>query len=276
MADSSPSSTKARSPRSARRKKSTAAPHPLRRGFRGLVQRAAARADTRLGGPCALVHPAPRSAAAAAAAGRALSGTGHRFALSGRGHAAWSIDGARAPRSPCSFQPASPSRTRATTVGLAFEPDALHVMEDARMTAPRSPCPNAGLGDRLTGLFWRRPNVLLILLLAPPLIWLGVVYLGSLAALLLQSFYSIDEFPAWWWRNSRSRPMLELLRAVEFRHHPAHGRDGRRRDAGLRRHRLSHRLFRRAICRGAGRRPSTWASCCPCGRAIWSRSMPGS
>ena len=32
------------------------------------------------------------------------------------------------------------------------------------------------------------------LLLAPPLLWLGVVYLGSLFALLVQSFYSIDEF----------------------------------------------------------------------------------
>jgi putative spermidine/putrescine transport system permease protein len=51
-----------------------------------------------------------------------------------------------------------------------------------------------GLGDRLTGLFWRRPNLLLLLLISPPLIWLGLVYLGSLAALLVQSFYSIDEF----------------------------------------------------------------------------------
>jgi putative spermidine/putrescine transport system permease protein len=54
--------------------------------------------------------------------------------------------------------------------------------------------PERGPGDRLSGLFWRHPNLLLVLLLAPPLIWLGVVYLGSLAALLLQSFYSIDEF----------------------------------------------------------------------------------
>jgi putative spermidine/putrescine transport system permease protein len=51
-----------------------------------------------------------------------------------------------------------------------------------------------GPADRLTGLFWRRPNLLLLLLITPPLLWLGVVYLGSLAALLLQSFYSIDEF----------------------------------------------------------------------------------
>ena len=54
--------------------------------------------------------------------------------------------------------------------------------------------PARGPGDRLTGLFWRRPWLLLLLLIAPPLLWLGVVYLGSLAALLLQSFYSIDEF----------------------------------------------------------------------------------
>lgn len=54
--------------------------------------------------------------------------------------------------------------------------------------------PERGVGDRLSGLFWRHPTLLLGLLLAPPLLWLGVVYLGSLFALLLQSFYSIDEF----------------------------------------------------------------------------------
>ena len=36
----------------------------------------------------------------------------------------------------------------------------------------------------------------LLLLLLPPLLWLGTVYLGSLFALLLQSFYAIDEFTA--------------------------------------------------------------------------------
>jgi putative spermidine/putrescine transport system permease protein len=34
------------------------------------------------------------------------------------------------------------------------------------------------------------------LLLLPPLLWLGTVYLASLFALLLQSFYAIDEFTA--------------------------------------------------------------------------------
>jgi putative spermidine/putrescine transport system permease protein len=54
--------------------------------------------------------------------------------------------------------------------------------------------PGKGLADRLTGLFWRRPGLLVVLMILPPLLWLGVVYLGSLAALLLQSFYSVDEF----------------------------------------------------------------------------------
>jgi len=36
--------------------------------------------------------------------------------------------------------------------------------------------------------------LLLVLLLAPPALWLGVIYLGSLFALLVQSFFAIDEF----------------------------------------------------------------------------------
>ncbi|WEK05711.1 MAG: ABC transporter permease [Candidatus Devosia phytovorans] len=51
-----------------------------------------------------------------------------------------------------------------------------------------------GLLTGLSDLFWRRPNLLIFLLLVPPLLWLGVIYVGSLLALLLQSFYAIDEF----------------------------------------------------------------------------------
>lgn len=58
----------------------------------------------------------------------------------------------------------------------------------------RAVFPARSLADRLTALFWRHPRLLLALLLAPPLLWLGVVYLGSLAALLLQSFYRLDDF----------------------------------------------------------------------------------
>lgn len=82
----------------------------------------------------------------------------------------------------------------------------------------RSPAilPERGLADRLTGLFWRRPNILLALLIAPPLIWLGVVYLGSLLALLLQSFYSIDEFSGLVVPEFTLKTYAELLRPQNF------------------------------------------------------------
>ncbi|MBN9309727.1 ABC transporter permease [Devosia sp.] len=46
----------------------------------------------------------------------------------------------------------------------------------------------------LSDYFWRRPKLLVFLLVAPALLWLGIVYVGSLIALLLQSFYSLDDF----------------------------------------------------------------------------------
>ncbi|NUS70758.1 MAG: ABC transporter permease [Ensifer adhaerens] len=51
-----------------------------------------------------------------------------------------------------------------------------------------------GPAGRLSDFFWKHPHLLLMIMLAPPLLWLGVVYLGSLFALLLQSFFSIDDF----------------------------------------------------------------------------------
>ena len=52
------------------------------------------------------------------------------------------------------------------------------------------------LGRNLSTFLYRRSTFYLLLLLLPPLLWLGTVYLGSLFALLLQSFYAIDEFTA--------------------------------------------------------------------------------
>ncbi|WP_337266034.1 ABC transporter permease [Oryzifoliimicrobium ureilyticus] len=48
--------------------------------------------------------------------------------------------------------------------------------------------------SRLSALLWRGPLLFTLVLLAPPLLWLAVVYVGSLFALLLQSFFSIDDF----------------------------------------------------------------------------------
>ncbi|MBG1231417.1 ABC transporter permease [Aestuariivirga litoralis] len=48
--------------------------------------------------------------------------------------------------------------------------------------------------NTLSNLFYRRSYILTALLLGPPLAWIGVVYLGALLALLLQSFYHLDDF----------------------------------------------------------------------------------
>jgi putative spermidine/putrescine transport system permease protein len=58
----------------------------------------------------------------------------------------------------------------------------------AAITAP------SGLAHALANVLYRSPKLLLALLLGPPLIWLGIVYLGSLFALLAQSFFHLDDF----------------------------------------------------------------------------------
>jgi len=49
-------------------------------------------------------------------------------------------------------------------------------------------------GRRISAFFFRHPRWKLLLLLAPAVLWLVVVYLGSIAGLLRQSFWSIEEF----------------------------------------------------------------------------------
>ena len=56
------------------------------------------------------------------------------------------------------------------------------------MTLPSAPNP----ARRLQAALWRRRRVQLLLLLTPPLGWFGVVYLGSLAILLLSAFWYLD------------------------------------------------------------------------------------
>jgi putative spermidine/putrescine transport system permease protein len=47
---------------------------------------------------------------------------------------------------------------------------------------------------RLSTSLYLRPCFALILLLLPPLLWLGIIYLGALLTLLAQSFFSVDDF----------------------------------------------------------------------------------
>lgn len=50
------------------------------------------------------------------------------------------------------------------------------------------------LADRLTTLLYQRRGLLPALLLVPPLLWFGVVYLGSLLSLLANAFFHVDDF----------------------------------------------------------------------------------
>lgn len=48
--------------------------------------------------------------------------------------------------------------------------------------------------DRASTYLYQRPRLILALLLGPPMLYMLVVYLGSLIALLVYSFFSLDEF----------------------------------------------------------------------------------
>jgi len=46
---------------------------------------------------------------------------------------------------------------------------------------------------RLSDALWRRPRLLIWLLIGPPLVWLGVFYVGSLLTMVAKAFLSIDD-----------------------------------------------------------------------------------
>jgi putative spermidine/putrescine transport system permease protein len=60
--------------------------------------------------------------------------------------------------------------------------------------AYRDPPPRLRLGRRVSAFFDRHPRVRLTALLALPVAWLIVVYIGSLVVLLLASFWQTDPF----------------------------------------------------------------------------------
>ena len=63
------------------------------------------------------------------------------------------------------------------------------------MTAPAAtPAASAGLGRRVSIFLHGHARLRLGLLLAPPLGWLVVAYLGSLAIMLISSFFTVDAF----------------------------------------------------------------------------------
>ena len=60
-------------------------------------------------------------------------------------------------------------------------------------TLPPLVAANGGLRRWLSNLLYQRRNLMLLLMLTPPLLWFGVVYMGSLLTLLAQSLLTFDE-----------------------------------------------------------------------------------
>jgi putative spermidine/putrescine transport system permease protein len=75
---------------------------------------------------------------------------------------------------------------------------------------------------RLQAALWRRRWVQLLLLLTPPLGWFGVVYLGSLAILLLSAFWYLDPTTSairhdFSLQNFQLLASAEIYRTIAFR-----------------------------------------------------------
>ena len=68
-----------------------------------------------------------------------------------------------------------------------------------------------GVLGRISDFFLAHSKLLTFVLLLPPLLWIGVVYIGSLFALLLQSFYSLDDFSGLIVHEFTLSTYLELL-----------------------------------------------------------------
>jgi putative spermidine/putrescine transport system permease protein len=78
------------------------------------------------------------------------------------------------------------------------------------------PAPRDRLLRRISDVLTPRHGFYLILLLIPPLLWLGVVYLGSLFALLAESFFAIDDFSGVVVRQPTLATYRQLLQPANF------------------------------------------------------------
>ena len=260
----------------------------LRRRFRRLLQRAAAgfrrsamaasarwaslRPEAiRIGdGPAATgVAGARRVASAISARRRALGldveGTAHQRRRAGR-------RGRCRPKASASCS--ASGRRRAASDGRRGMSAAVALRADAR----RHPAATAAAcSGALSDLFWRRPKLLLFLMLRRRCCGSASSISARCSRCSLQSFFSIDEFSGLINREFTLKTYGELLQPSNLDIIMRTVVDGGAGDARLGRRRLPDRLLRGALCaRANGRRCSISASCCRCGRAIWSRSMPGS
>jgi putative spermidine/putrescine transport system permease protein len=105
-----------------------------------------------------------------------------------------------------------------------------------------------GVGGALSDAFWRNPNLLLFVMLTPPLLWLGIIYLG----IAFRPAHPELLFDRRILRSCGARVHAQDLwgtaAPLQSRHHCAHRHHGGAGDDRLRNHRVSDRLFRRALC----------------------------
>ncbi len=77
-------------------------------------------------------------------------------------------------------------------------------------TALALPSPPPNTRHRISDLLYTRRGVLIVALLAPPLLWFGVIYLGSLFALLANAFFGLDDFSGLVVREFTLKNFVEL------------------------------------------------------------------
>ncbi len=83
----------------------------------------------------------------------------------------------------------------ASAANLHWDARAVHAAGGVGMSSAATlPAAAPPLRRRVSDLLYTRRGVLLLALLAPPLLWLGMIYLGSLLALLANAFFGLDEF----------------------------------------------------------------------------------
>jgi putative spermidine/putrescine transport system permease protein len=70
--------------------------------------------------------------------------------------------------------------------------------------------------NRASTYLYRRPRLILALLLGPPLLYMLVVYLGSLSSLLLNSFFYLEEFTGLVVRQFTLRTYAQLFNATNM------------------------------------------------------------
>lgn len=70
--------------------------------------------------------------------------------------------------------------------------------------------------NRASTYLYRRPRLILALLLGPPMLYMLVVYLGSLVALLVNSFFYLEEFTGLVVRQFTLRTYMQLASPTNF------------------------------------------------------------